>query len=266
MQGDRVPRKTILPFVEQQRHILMQRPLISAKYIVRVLVDDLRRDGTLAAHRVDGHHRAVQLQLQQLRDRRDLATCSPPCIAPAPAAAVNSTPRSYGSCLAARSNERRSCHYRHHPAHWTVNRSTQAMKQLWLRVQPRKHVPQLVVRPPHGDGNKRNPSLRCRAQPRPSYRHRQALRTDTATGFLVTDTAPSPAGACRRAPRNCLRIQYGHCHHRSSDCPSQSYLLAPSVHTDYLLPVTLPEIFSRLPWPWLPCPWSWRLPRCYSTK
>ena len=26
MQGDRVPRKTILPFVEQQRHILMQRP------------------------------------------------------------------------------------------------------------------------------------------------------------------------------------------------------------------------------------------------
>ena len=54
---------------------LLQRPLISfqAKYIVRVLVDDLRRDGTLAAHRVDGHHRAVQLQqLQQLRDRRDL--------------------------------------------------------------------------------------------------------------------------------------------------------------------------------------------------
>ena len=27
MQRDRVPRKTILPFVEQQRHILMQRPL-----------------------------------------------------------------------------------------------------------------------------------------------------------------------------------------------------------------------------------------------
>ena len=47
MQGDRVPRKTILPFVEQQRHILMQRPLISfqAKYIVRFLVDDLRREG-----------------------------------------------------------------------------------------------------------------------------------------------------------------------------------------------------------------------------
>ena len=39
MQRHRVPRKTILPFVEQQRHILMQRPLISfqAKYIVRFL-------------------------------------------------------------------------------------------------------------------------------------------------------------------------------------------------------------------------------------
>ena len=52
-------RPSLQVFVEQQRHILMQRPLISfqAKYIVRFLVDDLRRDGTLAAHRVDGHHR-----------------------------------------------------------------------------------------------------------------------------------------------------------------------------------------------------------------
>ena len=71
MQRHRVPRKTILPFVEQQRHIFMQCPLRPNKPM-------LRRDGTLAAHRVDGHHRAVQLQqLQQLAVIRSIDLALP---------------------------------------------------------------------------------------------------------------------------------------------------------------------------------------------
>ena len=58
----------------------------------------------------------------------------------------------------------------------------------------------------------------------------------------------SAAFACagRRAPRNCLRIQYGHCHQSVIRLPlPELFPSEPSVHTDYLLPVTLPEIFSR---------------------
>ena len=104
-----------------------------------------------------------------------------------------------------------------------VNRSTQAMKQL---IQPCKHVPQLVVR--------RHP-MREREKAAQKSQLALAIERNLDPASAPPSTAHRHSNmsgngystfACwrgRRAPRNCLRIQYGHCHHRSSDCPSQSY-------------------------------------------
>ena len=111
----------------------MQCPLI----FLSPLVDDLRRDGTLAAHRVDGHHRAVQLQRNNSGIAADLS--------------VPGTPR------------------RDHMdrpllggAMIIVNRYPGDETTLkLLRVQPRKHVLGRATAP-HRNGKKRrkNPTAR----------------------------------------------------------------------------------------------------------
>jgi hypothetical protein len=56
-------------------HRLVQRTLIpfESQHVVTALIDDSLRNGSLAAHRVDGHDASVQLQQrQQLRDGGDL--------------------------------------------------------------------------------------------------------------------------------------------------------------------------------------------------
>jgi hypothetical protein len=61
--------------VDQQFNVIAQGPLIAfqSEDIIGLLLDDLARDGALAAHRVNGDDRAFDRQeVEQLRDRDNL--------------------------------------------------------------------------------------------------------------------------------------------------------------------------------------------------
>jgi hypothetical protein len=60
---------------DEDLDILAQRPLIALQRedVVGFLVEDLLRDVSLAAHRIDGHDRSLDRKhAQKLRDRYDL--------------------------------------------------------------------------------------------------------------------------------------------------------------------------------------------------
>ena len=57
------PGQAALLLVKQQRHVLMQRPLITleSQDVIRSLRHDLLSNGALTPHRVKGHDCALQL-------------------------------------------------------------------------------------------------------------------------------------------------------------------------------------------------------------